>query len=325
LGDHFILIADIDASATQTWNDGAGFEPIGPDFSQGFSGSFDGNGKKITGLFIDRPSQYYIGLFGYIAYEGSVFGAALVDVDIRGDASVGGLAGGNEGAVAESFVTGTVAGNVDIGGLVGTNEGGEVRDCYANARIIGGQYVGGLMGFNWEGTVYTSYAMGRVSGWGAPGGLLGGNYGGAVTCSYWNLSTSEQDMGNGDGNSTGITGIVDSKFKDAGLFEDFDFDLIWAINGNATYPYLTANPLPDSTDNSPTGNILFVDRNVSSGDGSGDSWENAIPELADALLLARDRWGADGTGAGWDQTDPLQIWVARGTYKPLYGAADNAY
>jgi len=56
-------------------------------------------------------------------------------------------------------------------------------------------------------------------------------------------------------------------------------------------------------------NVLFVDKNVSGGDGSGNSWNNAIPELRDALNWAQDWDGnADGT---------LQIWVADGTYTPV--------
>src|SRR5690606_29968755 len=35
------------------------------------------------------------------------------------------------------------------------------------------------------------------------------------------------------------------------------------------------------------GNILYVNQNVSGGDGSGSSWANALPQLADALLYAR--------------------------------------
>src|SRR5690606_37815771 len=70
----------------------------------------------------------------------------------------------------------------------------------------------------------------------------------------------------------------------------------------------------------PTDGILYVDREVAEGNGSGDSWGNAIPELADALKWAREQWGEDGSNASWGPDNPLQISVAKGTYNPLYHA-----
>ena len=49
---HFIQIANIDASDTENWNDGEGFEPIG-DVTVKFIGSYDGSGYEISGLYID--------------------------------------------------------------------------------------------------------------------------------------------------------------------------------------------------------------------------------------------------------------------------------
>ncbi len=54
------------------------------------------------------------------------------------------------------------------------------------------------------------------------------------------------------------------------------------------------------------GGILFVKKG-GSGNQSGDSWANAISELDDAL-----EW----VHTGWDGADPLQVWVAAGTYTP---------
>ncbi len=73
------------------------------------------------------------------------------------------------------------------------------------------------------------------------------------------------------------------------------------------------------------GNILYVDiakKDVPSHSPTGDSWDNAIPELADALKWAGEEWGTDGAGASWDAGNPLKIYVAKGTYLPLYKAAE---
>lgn len=74
------------------------------------------------------------------------------------------------------------------------------------------------------------------------------------------------------------------------------------------------------------GNIIYVNKSVNttatgySGDGS--SWNNAIPELGDALKWARQQQSSGSPVWG---TGNLQIWVAKGTYFPLYSPADNAY
>ncbi|MFD1629407.1 leucine-rich repeat protein [Pseudopedobacter beijingensis] len=66
-------------------------------------------------------------------------------------------------------------------------------------------------------------------------------------------------------------------------------------------------------------NILYVNHNVSGSTQSGNSWANAIPQLAVALKWAKQKYDADNTV--FDAV-PLKIYVATGTYKPLY-RADN--
>src|SRR5690554_7997755 len=62
-------------------------------------------------------------------------------------------------------------------------------------------------------------------------------------------------------------------------------------------------------------NVIYVNTAVTDGTGDGSSWANAIPELADALKYARTQYNANNTVY---DTTPLQIYVAIGTYKPLY-------
>lgn len=69
----------------------------------------------------------------------------------------------------------------------------------------------------------------------------------------------------------------------------------------------------------PASNIIYVKKDAV-GDGSGGSWLNAVPELADALQWARENL----SGGTWNSGNPLQIWVAKGTYKPLYSHDDDA-
>ncbi len=66
------------------------------------------------------------------------------------------------------------------------------------------------------------------------------------------------------------------------------------------------------------GNILYVDQNVTGGDGKGGSWNNAITELANALKYARSL-------NNYKSATPLKIYVAKGIYNPLYSADDDSY
>lgn len=68
----------------------------------------------------------------------------------------------------------------------------------------------------------------------------------------------------------------------------------------------------------PTNNILYVNKN-SAVPGDGSSWDNPLVELADALRWAKARQ------SNWTAANPLQIWVAGGTYKPLYSPADDNF
>lgn len=79
---------------------------------------------------------------------------------------------------------------------------------------------------------------------------------------------------------------------------------------------------------SPGGNnILYVDVNVNTAaggyTGTGNSWANAVPQLADALRWAREAYNAGGHG--WSSANPLRIFVAKGVYLPKYHAGDQNY
>jgi len=81
-----------------------------------------------------------------------------------------------------------------------------------------------------------------------------------------------------------------------------------------------SNKIWDTTPNGD--NILFVNASVVGGDGSGNSWANAMPSLAEALRWARTAYNTSNTIF---DTTPLKIYVAKGTYLPAYHAADASY
>lgn len=170
---HFILVNDIDATATSTWNNGNGFRPLGDDVVR-FTGSFDGQGHEITGLYIDRGAQSEIGLFGYVE-GGSIKNLVLTALNITGGEFTGGLAGVMDGGTVDSVSSaGTVNGGDNTGGLVGENRG-TLRRTYATATVTGtGTNAGGLAGTHTAtGLIELSYATGDVTGDEKAGGLVG--------------------------------------------------------------------------------------------------------------------------------------------------------
>ncbi len=278
LSAHYELVSDIDASATQSWNNGSGFVPVANDTSsasgfQGtnFNGSLDGQGYEISDLYLNRSSSDYVGLFGYTTSGASIHDVGLVDVDVSGDWHIGGLVGGNEGTVSNSYATGDMSGCVFVGGLVGMNYDGTVNNSYVARNVSGDEYVGGLVGIN-SGTVNSSYATGNVSGNAWIGGLIGGN-GGTVSNSYATENVSGTD--NWVGGLVGSNdGTVNNSYATGNVSGDEDVGGLVGINsGTVTNSYATGNV----SGNDQVGGLVgrnegTVSNSYATGNVSGEGW-----------------------------------------------------
>jgi len=203
LSGNYLLMNDLDSTtagyeelAYPTANDGKGWEPIGSlsvdpinehrvDPIDAFTGSLDGQGYEIRDLYITRPDEDGVGLFGSVSGGVVIENLGVVNAQVTGHFYVGSLVGENhEGTVSNSYSTGSVTGDYFAGGLVGGNRWsvGTVSNSYSTGRVTGDQWVGGLAGGNW-GTVSNSYSTGSVTGIGNVGGLAGGDWG-TVSNSY---------------------------------------------------------------------------------------------------------------------------------------------
>ncbi len=198
---HAKLMNDIDLEGSETnkWT------PIGNSESTAYTGTFDGNGKTISGLYINNSTNDQ-GLFGCLDQGGTVQNLS-VSGSVSGNNYVGGVVGDNRGSVEDCDFTGSVTGTVDyVGGVVGYN-GGTVKNCYNTGNISGnisgntsGNQVGGIVGQN-SGTVENCYNTGNISGdisIGISGGVVGWNDSGTVKNCY--------NTGNISGNTSG--GVV---------------------------------------------------------------------------------------------------------------------
>lgn len=129
LAANYVLGTDIDASATTGWSTGTtgtGFIPLGSIDSgydgivsaNGFSGTFDGKGFSVNGLFISRARDG-VGLFGKATHTATIRDLRLLNLNITGTNSVGGVVGQLEGNLSNIYVSGSVTGTGRIGGVVG--------------------------------------------------------------------------------------------------------------------------------------------------------------------------------------------------------------
>ncbi len=172
---YYILVADVDYADCIDPDPGLGypgFMPIGT-LSEPFEGVFDGQGHKISNLFIWLPTGNFVGLFGVTGPDAEIYDLVLEDVDVTGNIRTGGLVGLNTGHIEGVTVSGRVSGrNLKIlggtGGLAGGSRlleesEGSIIDCHSSADVSGAISVGGLVGFN-EDLIIGCSATGRVTG-----------------------------------------------------------------------------------------------------------------------------------------------------------------
>lgn len=133
-----------------------------------FKGEFDGNGKTISGLYINGNTNC-VGLFGHVGKYGTVIGTVknvtVTDFYVSGSYYVGGICGRNDVGTLEGCTSGcTVNGTTNsAGGICGYNKGGSVLNCHNTGKVTGSIYVGGVWGKN-NRTVSNCYYLSATSG-----------------------------------------------------------------------------------------------------------------------------------------------------------------
>jgi hypothetical protein len=198
LSGHYILMNDLDfgniddyegtsaeKSAKMTENTtGFGWLPIG-NYDNEFTGIFNGRNYSISNLFVNRENDIGLGFFGY-SFNSTMININLIDVDISGYDSVGGLIGFCMGTISKCLTTGSVTGVYYVGGLVGDSWDSFITNSHSEVQVQGETCVGGLIGSNAESFVEQSYATGDVNGItdydNTMGGLIGYNAGTIVNC-----------------------------------------------------------------------------------------------------------------------------------------------
>ncbi|HOQ31754.1 MAG TPA: PASTA domain-containing protein, partial [Candidatus Hydrogenedens sp.] len=262
LDGYYVLENNIDASDTVNWNSGAGFEPI-----KNFTGLFSGAGHIISDLYINRPTEDYVGFFGFLENSARIINVYILKANVTGRGAVGILAGNNLGQIYNCGVHGTVQGNDSFtGGLVGDNSG-IIYESLGVAQVIGTDNVGGLIGTIsaslFMGTNHENYFWGTVSGNNNVGGFIGYNRGYIENCYTASQVTANKGIIGGFCATNDTSATIDSSYWDkeySGIeiseggegkttmemmtqttFSGWDFSSIWMINESVTYPFIQNN------------------------------------------------------------------------------------
>lgn len=183
-GKYFKQTADIPAQSTENLHSGKGFSPIGTDASV-FSGFYDGQEYVIDQLYINRPWQSNVALFGNVATIGFT-NIGLTNGNVTGHYRTGMLIG-NGNANGDSYMIncfgqGQVNGYNMTGGLIGYFEQDNSTAFLVNSHFSGFVYghieTGGLVGQLWKGKfeMFQCYSESEITdamGMGSAGGLIG--------------------------------------------------------------------------------------------------------------------------------------------------------
>ena len=189
---------------------GKDWTPIGTNFYNSYTGTFDGGGHTIMGLTVTTNYQY-VGLFGRLGKAGMVKNVVMDGIQITCNHRLGyagGVAGFSWGGTIENCsVSGSVSGTICAGGVVGIQWEASITGCSSSATVKGTSYVGGVAGeTNAGATMAACYATGNVTIEIDPienirgGGLVGFNAGSSVLACYatGNVTSTGSSTGNVD-------------------------------------------------------------------------------------------------------------------------------
>ena len=259
---------------------GKGWTPIGTNYDNSYTGTFDGGGHTIKGLTVTTNDQF-VGLFGSLGEAGTLKNVVMEGVQItnnHGSGYVGGVVGNSDGTIENCSVSGSVSGTAYVGGVVGVQWFGSITGCSSSATVKGMVDVGGVAGqTNADATLTACYATGnvtlelghrdRVDG----GGLVGFNAGSSVLACYATGNVTST------GSSTGkvhIGGFLGNNYTTVTA-------CYWKNNHEQGIGYNKEGIAPEAT----------------KVDGTSVTWKKAVDAMNRALQNAGSEWRYELNGA----------------------------
>lgn len=212
------LLADItineDVSGSDATSQKYKWTPIGTDSSK-YTGTFDGNGHTISGLYINSTAAN-TGMFGRIGSSAVVKNLTLADSVIRSTKNYTGAITGyidDAASVTNCHTKNSVqvSAAVYTGGITGyQDDTSTLTRCSNAAEVTGANNVGGISGYNWSkssASLTDSYNRGSVSGSNLVGGICAQIYIGGTVSDVYNLGTVQATGTAGTPTAGGITGV----------------------------------------------------------------------------------------------------------------------
>ena len=197
------------------------WEPISK-YPNSWHGSFDGNNKTISNLYINT-SDKYSGLFGSISggnIKSSIKDIIFEEVNITSTARRSGVLAGSAGNNDISGITvnnGSINGYSYVGGIVGrAMSSTTISNCVNRISILGSDYaIGGIVGYVDKSSSITNCAnYGNVNGGRGVGGIVGHSNGLTTLC---NVFSSGNVTFSSDANGSGlVVGYVTSTLTISG-------------------------------------------------------------------------------------------------------------
>lgn len=310
------LLADItineDVSGSDATSQKYKWTPIGTDSSK-YTGTFDGNGHTISGLYINSTAAN-TGMFGRIGSSAVVKNLTLADSVIRSTKNYTGAITGyidDAASVTNCHTKNSVqvSAAVYTGGITGyQDDTSTLTRCSNAAEVTGANNVGGISGYNWSkssASLTDSYNRGSVSGSNLVGGICAQIYIGGTVSDVYNLGAVQAT-----GTAGGITGV----FRWGTIKSAYNAGIV-----KATAKGGVAGRLEASNSSRTVQNVFYSDEYEAIGNLNGCTIQNgtATAKTSDELKALTSEDLGDGFAAdtnGINSGYPVLAWQ-NGTVK----------
>ena len=326
---HYELIADIDleGSAENLWN------PIGNDQNTTFTGTFDGNGHTISGLYMNAKSpdntDRGLGLFSYLGSGGTIKNLTVEGEICPGEGvdgpyyypSVGSVAGQCDGGTIINCTSGVnITGYTEgtVGGIVaGADDGGTIENCRYTGTIditIGDtRGMGGIVGQASDCTVENCENAGTVISDIHTGGVVGRNNSGGEVLNCRNSGYVKSSGNRASGGVVGDNyGVIKNSYN------------IGTVTGSGGWTGgVTGHNVAESSPNAKTGGIVENCYNAGtvSGSGSVGGVVGHNNSSVSHTAIVRSSYNT-GTVTGGSRTGGVVGYIESGVVENCYNTGD---
>ena len=260
--------ANIEAGHSRNLDSGKGFTPIGTS-SNKFTGSYDGQGFYIEGLYINRPTSVEVAMFGFVN-NATIKNVRLYGPEITGDTRVGAIAGQVQGdnTSATNFNSnhvrgGKVTGNTTVGGVIGRLAQNMIVEYLSYTGSVTGNLDDGSGSFSGSGEAKKT------------GGLIGKSQGGSkLRKSYFEGSVNGQEDVGGLVGESGAE--ISESYSKGSVFAYVKY--AGGIVGNSKSGATRAKNFTSTTVSATTGSLIgpIAGTHAGSFNGYANFWDSSV-------------------------------------------------